>query len=196
MSSEIKFDIFIKGELIDLVVLTTDIVEKTNWYKWFNDEENTKHMQKHYFSNTKVMQLKYLQNVIENNTKLQLGVVQKEKNCFCGVVSLNEIDYINSNTEISLVIGEKKYHNLQIAYEAVKLIINHAFFTLNLHKICGGYIENLESWGTFLKRTFGFIEEGVQNEQIFKNGKYMNVVIIGLTINQYRNCNKENFNEK
>ena len=42
---KIKFDSFIKGELIDLVVLTENIVEKTNWYNWFNDEENTIHMQ-------------------------------------------------------------------------------------------------------------------------------------------------------
>ena len=194
--NNIKFDVFIKGELIDLVVLTEEIIEKTNWYNWFNDEENTKHMQKHYFSNTKVMQLEFLRNVIENNTKLQLGVVQKDENYFCGVVSLNDIDYINSNADISLVIGEKKYHNLQIAYEAVKLIIDHAFFTLNLHKIHAGYIETLEPWGLFLKRTFGFIEEGVQNEQVFKNGEYLNVINLGLIVNQYKNSTEENSNEK
>ena len=43
--SKINFDVFIKGELIDLVVLTEEIIEKTNWYNWFNDEENTKNMQ-------------------------------------------------------------------------------------------------------------------------------------------------------
>ena len=53
----IKFDVFIKGKIIDLVVLTEEIVEKTNWYSWFNDEEVTKNMQKHYYPNTKEMQI-------------------------------------------------------------------------------------------------------------------------------------------
>ena len=59
------FDVFIKGESIDLVVLTNDLVEKTNWYKWFNDEETTKNMQKHYFPNSRELQLKYLKDEIE-----------------------------------------------------------------------------------------------------------------------------------
>jgi len=71
--NNIRYDVFIKGELVDLVVLTEDIVENTNWYNWFNDEDNTKNMQKHYFPNTKQMQLEYFKNEIENNqTKLQL----------------------------------------------------------------------------------------------------------------------------
>ena len=49
-SEKIEYDVFIKGELVDLVVLTEEIVEKTNWYNWFNDEETTQHMQKHYLT--------------------------------------------------------------------------------------------------------------------------------------------------
>ena len=44
----LKFEVFIKGDLVDLVVLTEEVVKKTNWYKWFNNEETTKNMQKHY----------------------------------------------------------------------------------------------------------------------------------------------------
>ena len=72
------FDIFIKGEIIDLVVLTNEIVEKTNWYKWFNDEENTKHMQQHYYPNSKELQLKFFKEEIEgNDKKLQLDFFPK-----------------------------------------------------------------------------------------------------------------------
>ena len=38
MNKKIEFDSFIKGELVDLVVLTEEVIDKTNWYKWFNDE--------------------------------------------------------------------------------------------------------------------------------------------------------------
>tara|TARA_B100000674_G_C37828740_1_gene909452 strand:- start:881 stop:1174 length:294 start_codon:yes stop_codon:yes gene_type:complete len=76
----LKFEVFIKGDLVDLVVLTEEIVKKTNWYKWFNDEETTKNMQKHYFPNTREMQLNFFKEHVQNNkTKLQLGVVEKKK---------------------------------------------------------------------------------------------------------------------
>ena len=47
--NNIRYDVFIKGELVDLVVLTEDIVDKTNWYNWFNDEENTKFTNNHHY---------------------------------------------------------------------------------------------------------------------------------------------------
>ena len=34
-----EFDVFIKGKLIDLVVLDEEVEQKTNWYNWLNDDE-------------------------------------------------------------------------------------------------------------------------------------------------------------
>ena len=59
----IKFEVFIKGDLVDLVVITEEIVKKTNWYKWFNDEETTKNMQKHFTGLVFSYLEKYLRNV-------------------------------------------------------------------------------------------------------------------------------------
>ena len=79
MKNKINYDVFIKGDLVNLVVLTEEIVKKTNWYKWFNDEESTKNMQKHYFPNTVAIQLNYFnEHILNNKTKLQLGVVEKK----------------------------------------------------------------------------------------------------------------------
>jgi hypothetical protein len=76
MNLKTQFDVFIKGENIDLVVLTSEIVEQTNWHKWFNDEENTEYMQQHYFPNSKELQLKYFRDNIEgNDKKIQLPPV-------------------------------------------------------------------------------------------------------------------------
>lgn len=62
MNDNIKFDIFIKGKLIDLVVLDEKAAEKSNWYNWFNDEEVTKYMVKHYYPNTKTLQINFYKN--------------------------------------------------------------------------------------------------------------------------------------
>ena len=48
----LKFDTFIKGKNIKIVVSDEDCVLKTNWYNWFNDSEIIKNMQKHYYPRT------------------------------------------------------------------------------------------------------------------------------------------------
>ena len=111
---EDNYDIFLEGAIVDLVVLSAEIIENTNWYRWFNDEANLTNMQKHYFPNTKSMQHKLFQNEIEgNSSKLQLGIVFKDDNTFIGTISLNNIDYISRKCEISGFIGEKKYQNMK-----------------------------------------------------------------------------------
>lgn len=182
---KIEYDVFIKGKLADLVCLDEEIAKKTNWYKWFNDEENTKHMQKHYFPNTLASQLEFLNDLRKDRSKVQLGIVKKNKGYMIGTVSIQDINFINRNAEISIVIGEAADKNLIYAQEAMKLMIEHGFFTLNLYKIYGGYLESLESWGDFLKKRFGFKEEGIWREHVFKNGQYVNIHRLGLLREEY-----------
>ena len=150
--NDIKFDVFIKGVLVDLVILTEEIVEKTNWYKWFNDEETTLHMQKHYFPNTIDLQLDFFKSLKSEKNKIQLGVLPIGESEIKGIASLQNIDYINSNAGLSLMIGDEEFRKLIISQESIQLLLNHAFFTLNLHKIYVYYIETLQDWGLFLKK--------------------------------------------
>jgi len=181
---KIKFDVFIKGKLINLVVLTEEIIEKTNWYNWFNDEENTKYMQKHYFPNTKEMQLDFFKNEIENsNTKIQLGIFHKADQIMIGTLSLNNIDFMNRKCEISGFIGEKKYQTLKPFLEANELLIKHAFEQLNMNRIYGGSL-NKDVADLFV-RLLHFDEEGILKEDVFKNNKYNNVYLIGLSEKKY-----------
>ena len=184
MVEEIKFDVFIKGELVDLVVLDEEVVEKSNWYNWFNDEENTKNMQKHYFPNTRAMQLDFFKNEIENNTrKLQLGIFHKKDNVLIGTISLNDIDFMNRKCEISGLIGETKYQTVNYFVEACKLLIKHAFEQLNMNKIYGGSLS--EEVAQIFTRILNFEEEGIKRKEIYKNGQYNDVYLIGLLREKY-----------
>jgi [ribosomal protein S5]-alanine N-acetyltransferase len=180
----IKFDVFIKGERVDLVVLSEEIVEKTNWYNWFNDEENTKYMQQHYFPNTKTFQLEYFKNEIENSkNKLQLCIYHKNDQIMIGTISLNNINYLHRKCSISGFIGEKKYQSLKPFIEANKLLIKHAFEQLNMNRIYGGSMR--KSVTDMFVKLLKFENEGILKEDVFKNNKYYDVYLIGLSKNNY-----------
>ena len=181
---KIKYDIFIKGKAIDLVCLTKDIACNSNWYNWFNDEETTRGMQKHYFPNTRELQSDFYQKHIEGSVdKVQVGIFHKKDQLLIGVLSLNNIDYINRSCEIAGLIGEKKYRNFKDYIEANKLLINHAFRTLNLNRIYGGSV--IKEVNEMFCRVLGFKSEGIQKMAVYKNGDYLDVYLIGLLKEDY-----------
>ena len=175
----IKFDVFIKGKLVDLVVLTEEIVEKTNWYNWFNDEKITKNMQKHYYPNTKEMQMSFLRNEVEGNSKkLQLGIVNKKDQVIIGTISLSNIDYMDRKCSIACMIGEAKYQSFKYFLEANQLLIKHAFEQLNMNKIKGGALT--EDLAHLHYKFLRFKEEGVLREEVYKDGKFRDVYLFSL----------------
>ncbi|WP_276661581.1 GNAT family N-acetyltransferase [Syntrophomonas wolfei] len=172
-------DIFLKGEYVALKVLDEVDIENSNWYDWFNDEETTLFMQKHYYPNTKKQQLEFWENEIKGNeNKIQLGICPAQGGGIVGCVSLNSIDYLNRKAEISTIIGEKSARNIKYYYESNKLMIIHGFYTLNLHRIYGGTI--VKELADLLCRFFGFQIEGIARQDVYKNGKYHDVYRIGL----------------
>lgn len=169
-----EFEVFIKGKLINLVVITRELAQDSAWYTWFNDEETTATMQKHYFPNTREQQVKFFDSAIYGSHEhLQLGIVAADSEVLIGMISLSKIDYMNRNCEISGLIGHKDFKNLKYWLEANRLVINHAFSTLNLHRISGGAINKAAS--IIYTRLLGFSEEGIFREDVFKNGTYADV---------------------
>ena len=164
-------NVFIRGKLVDLRVLTKDDVLNSPWYGWFNDEEVCKTLQKHYFPNTVDAQMKFWEsNVQDAIDKVQLGISKSGEDELLGIASLNAIDFINRKCEFSIVIGDKKGRNISIFLESSKLLFRHAFETLNMNRIYGGSISR--ELVTLMCRSLGCKEEGVARQDIFKNGRY------------------------
>ena len=180
----ISFDFFLEGRQVALVVLTEEIVEKTNWYNWFNDEVNMRNMQKHYFPNTRANQLEFFRKEIAGSkSKFQLGIFNKQDRALIGMISLNHIDYLNQKCELSVLIGEKKYQNLTNFIEACRLIVVHAFDHLNMNRIYGGCIA--KELAEMYVRILGFQHEGTSVQDIFKNGMHLDCYRFALLKSDY-----------
>lgn len=178
-------DIFLTGKEIVLKTLTREDVINSNWYGWFNNEELSKTLQKHYFPNTMEAQLVFWEKNIKNSsTKIQLGICKKNDNKLLGILSLNDIDFINRKCEFSIVIGEKSGQNIKIFLEVCKLIFNHAFNTLNLNRIYGGSISH--DLVKLMCRCLGCKEEGIGRQHIFKEGEYHNAYHYGLLKEEFK----------
>lgn len=172
--------VFLCGHNLDLRSLRIEDVEQSDWYDWFNDESVCQNLQKHYYPNTRTLQRDFFESMQRDPSKVQLGIIPKDKDRLVGVVSLSDIDLINRNGEFSIVIGDDNFRKGGHSHEALKLLFEHGFFTLNLHKIYGGSVAPLRRWLESLQEEFGFKPEGVWREHAFKGGRYVDVIRVGL----------------
>ncbi len=105
-----------------------------------------------------------------------------------GDCGLMEIDWHNRRGELGILIGEKEYWNQGYGSEAVKLLLKHGFETLNLHRIFLRVFEdNLRAVHAYEK--CGFVHEGRMRGAEFKNGKYIDILLMSVLREEW-NCDR------
>lgn len=88
-----------------------------------------------------------------------------------GTMGLHGIDYRHGTATTGAVIGEKEYQGKGYGVEAKMLLLEYAFNTLNLRKICSDVHEfNWCSESYSLK--CGYKEEGRRKDQHYGQGQY------------------------
>jgi RimJ/RimL family protein N-acetyltransferase len=96
-----------------------------------------------------------------------------------GNTGLTDINWVDRNAEIGIFIGEKDYWNRGYGREVMKLMLRHAFNTLNLHRIYLRVFEhNLR--GIRAYEHAGFVQEGRLRHDIFRDGQYHDVFIFSV----------------
>lgn len=190
-------DVFLEGVLVDLVILNEEVAKNSDWYSWFNFKKNTELLQLGKFPNTKEKQLEYFKKIIVKkknlkkkileNQKIQLGIVIKKRKELIGMVTLLDFDYFNRSCGISLIMDLRKKidDRLLVFKESQDLMINHAFFKMNLRRI---YTTSFsDQLCKMTERVFGFKREGVLREHQFSNGKYVDSFVLGLLRSEWKN---------
>lgn len=173
-----KLDTFLNGDQIYLRVLNEEDVNG-NYATWLNDPEVTAFNSHGRFPMTKDKLLNYVIHSKSSQTDLILAVVDKALNRHIGNVSLQNINWIDRNAEVAFLLGDRDYWGKGIMHDAGRLIVNHGFKLLNLHRIyCGTSAENIGMQK--LAKKLGMTEEGIRKDAIFKHGRYFDIVEYGI----------------
>lgn len=174
---ELKKDIFLKGETIYLRALNEDDING-NYSRWLNDSEITLYNSHGRFPVSIENLIEFVKAASKSKTSLVMAVVDNATDTHIGNISLQGISWIDRSAEIAFILGEKDFWGKGVMLEAGKLIIEHGFNVLNLHRIhCGTSAENIGMQKLALK--LGFAQEGVRKEALFKNGHYIDIIEYG-----------------
>jgi diamine N-acetyltransferase len=94
-------------------------------------------------------------------------------------------DQRNRSAEFGIMIGEKSYWNQGYGTEAVRLLMQLGFTTLNLNRI---YLRVLENNPRAIRayEKAGFTYEGRQRQAEFKDGRYLDLLVMSILRAEYK----------
>ena len=168
--------IFLRGEQIDLVVKTIEHIKM--YHKWVNNPIVRNYIGVELPETLEVMKKEWFPD-IKDEKNIWFEIWQKEDQIPIGLVGFFQIYNIHRRAEVGMLIGEPEYWGKGIGPEAVNLMLDYGFNTLNYHKIVAGVnATNTRSLGMCKK--LGFIEEGHQKDMDFIDGKWVGVILFGM----------------
>ena len=107
-----------------------------------------------------------------------------EEAAILGCVYLLNIDRTNSCADFSIMIGDTQNRGKGLGSFATKEMLRHAFYDLNLHRVQLQVLTlNNRAINMYLK--CGFVEEGIRRKAIFKNGRYIDIMMMSVLREDY-----------
>jgi RimJ/RimL family protein N-acetyltransferase len=150
-------------------------------YEWFQDEEI-----RYYYSirNTLVgyKQIEERLNHLDYNKNKEF-MIELENGITIGKCALNSIDWINSNCELEILIGQKDYWSKGYGKKVIRKLVEYAFYNLNLYCV-HLKVHSFNERGIKCYEKCGFEQEGVLRNRLYRDGKYYNQIIMSILNDQ------------
>jgi RimJ/RimL family protein N-acetyltransferase len=144
---------------------------------------------RYYTGTVEIIVRKRIEDFIEKSanihSRVDLIICDQETNKPIGDVNLVSIDRNNRSAEIGIKIGEEQYLGKGYGTEAMKLLLDYCFCTLNLHRISlTVYDYNPRAIKSYEK--VGFKQEGIKRDGLFFNNQYHDVIVMSILSYEYK----------
>jgi RimJ/RimL family protein N-acetyltransferase len=187
MSDPAKYETFISGETIDLVIPNEKAIEEDGWHTWFNNPMTTRYLKYGAFPNTKDHQRSRLKSAIENQgNSLILMVLPKKSNRVTGITHISGIDLNARAGHIGIVMDSKNRSAGDIfqSLETKARMTEHGFEKIGLERIWGAQVIELEVWQRY-QVLLGYKPEGITKKSFRKGMNYHDEVLTSCLLEDY-----------
>ena len=136
---------------------------------------------------------KWYENYLNNrgNTIRCAIVEEKNEDNILGLVSLINVNTINRSATFHIMIGEQHNRRKGLGLFAANEILKHGFSDMNLNRIELTVLEtNIPA--IKLYEIVGFKKEGIKRKSIYKEGKYVNTIMMAVLKDEYKTIIERN----
>jgi len=185
-NSSPDYDVYLPGELIDLVLPNERAIHVDGWYQWFNDTVLTQNMEQGMFPNSPQRQEEFLAELRSSKNRFALMIKPKDQNYVVGIASLSKINHISRQADFAMVIGKKSldFKSTFFGMEAKCLVTEHAFEVLGLDRINSTQSIILKEWQHW-QILFGYKIEGILRKAFRKGHKTYDMIFSSCLLEDY-----------
>lgn len=146
---------------------------------WINDPEMTQYLTI-FLPKTPEEETAWIENLSTKKPgDIVFAIVLAKSNQLIGAVGLHNIDFRNGTATLAIAIGNKAYLGKGYGTEATTVVLEYAFNTLNLRKICAGVLDFNQRSKNALEKC-AFHEEGRRKGQFYQNGRYVDEILMAV----------------
>lgn len=150
---------------------------------WLNDPEVTRFNSHGIFPHTLKSTKEYVETS-QNQRQITLAIIDIKSKLHIGNISMYKIDFINSNADISIIIGNKNFWGKGVAAEAFTLTISHCFDRLNLHRVTAGTTADNIGMQKVLEK-LNMKQEATLKDAIQRDDKYIDIYLYAILKNEF-----------
>ena len=174
----------LRGNRVTLGPIKREYIE--SFLKWFNDPEITQYLVI-YRPMTRMAEEEWMENLKERENTIRFSITipyEDGSEILIGNCGIHNINWKNRVGEVGIVIGEKDYQNMGYGTEAIELLLEYCFNTVNLNRIeLEVYDYNLRAIKSY--RKIGFIEEGRKRQFMWNKGKYHDAIMMSILAEEW-----------
>lgn len=121
--------------------------------------------------------IKWFENYMANRgNAIRCAIISDDDEELIGLVSLVAIDFLNQSAEFHIMIGDSEKQNKGVGTYAVKAMLHHAFYNMNLQRVELSVLDtNVRAKHLYEK--CGFIFEGKKRKAKYKDGKFVDLLL-------------------
>lgn len=107
-----------------------------------------------------------------------------------GNIGLHNTDQVNRRATLGIMIGQKDLWGKGHGSDAIRTALRYAFKDLGLHKVSlKVFRNNTRAVSSYEK--CGFKKEGVEREQVFKDGKFHDLLVMSILDREFKDLMKK-----
>jgi RimJ/RimL family protein N-acetyltransferase len=182
----------IQGKIVTLRAPELEDVPKL--HKWSNDPDIWNLLGGWHFPFSSRSTEEWVRSRKDNNLTDHVFCIVTPEEGVIGTANIVNIDWKNKTAFHGIMIGDEKLRGRGYALDAVFAIMRYSFMDLGLNRLDSDIIEYNHRSIKFYLEKCGWKSEGVRRDWYFRNGKYHDKVVVGVTREDYLEIvNKNNY---
>ncbi len=174
---------FVRAQGIKLRALKREDLPQL--WAWYQNPDLMRHLVGTFRYRSETDALAYMERWLQTSeTEVRCAIEEIDTGQLIGMTFLTGIDKIHSHGEAHCFLGDVDIRGKGWGRTALAMMLDHAFYDLGLHRM---YVELMvTNQAAFrMDSSVGFLVEGTKKEAAFKDGRWVDVICMGMTEERY-----------